>query len=149
MRYYKLDGSVVATTGTINAEEITEEEYYLKKTAANERFNEYANNFSKRNPLTNEHKLELLLESIPTKEMPSEEPKLGYKWEPLYSATAGFVWELVEDPTALGTMKNPLYWLPGKSVKMGYHYTDGTTIYVALENGVPSGFDEATYFAEV
>ena len=46
-------------------------------------------------------------------------------------------------------MKNPLYWLPNKTVKMGYHYTDGTTIYVALENGVPSGFDDATYFAEV
>ena len=37
----------------------------------------------------------------------------------------------------------------GKVVKMGYYYTDGTTIYVALENGVPSGFGDATYFAEV
>ena len=67
----------------------------------------------------------------------------------MYNSTAGFAWELVEDPTALGTMKNPLYWLPGKAVKMGYHYTDGTTKYVALADGVPSGFDDATYFAEV
>lgn len=100
-------------------------------------------------PLTNEKKLELMLATIPEAPMPTAEPKVGYKWQPMYSSSAGFAWELVEDPSALGTMKNPLYWLPGKAVKMGYHYTDGTTKYVALEDGVPSGFDDATYFAEV
>lgn len=100
-------------------------------------------------PLTNEKKLELMLATIPETPMPTVEPKVGYKWQPMYTSSAGFAWELVEDPNALGTMKNPLYWLPGKSVKMGYHYTDGTTVYVALGNGVPSGFDDATYFAEV
>lgn len=100
-------------------------------------------------PLTDEKKLALMLATIPEAPMPMVEPKVGYKWQPMYTPSSGFAWELVEDPAALGTMKNPLYWLPGKSVKMGYHYTDGTTIYVALENGVPSGFDDATYFAEV
>lgn len=100
-------------------------------------------------PLTDAKKLELMLASIPEEPMPTVEPKVGYKWQPMYTPSSGFAWELVEDPTALGTMKNPLYWLLGKSVKMGYHYTDGTTIYVALEDGVPSGFDDATYFAEV
>ena len=100
-------------------------------------------------PLTDAKKLELMLATIPEAPMPTVEPKVGYKWQPMYTPSSGFAWELVEDPTALGTMKNPLYWLPGKAVKMGYHYTDGTTIYVALENGVPSGFDDATYFAEV
>lgn len=100
-------------------------------------------------PLTNEKKLELMLASIPETPMPTVEPKVGYKWKPMYSSSSGFAWELVEDPTALGTMKKPLYWLPGKAVKMGYHYTDGSTIYVTLGNGVPSGFDDATYFAEV
>lgn len=100
-------------------------------------------------PLTDAKKLELMLATIPEEQMPTVEPKVGYKWQPMYTPSSGFAWELVEDPTALGTMKNPLYWLPGKSVKMGYHYTDGTTIYVALEDGVPSGFDDATYFAEV
>lgn len=100
-------------------------------------------------PLTEAKKLELMLATIPEAPMPTVEPKVGYKWQPMYTPSSGFAWELVEDPTALGTMKNPLYWLPGKSVKMGYHYTDGTTIYVALEDGVPSGFDDATYFAEV
>lgn len=100
-------------------------------------------------PLTNEKKLELMLATIPEAPMPTVEPKVGYKWQPMYTPSSGFAWELVEDPNALGTMKNPLYWLPGKAVKMGYHYTDGTTTYVALEDGVPSGFDDATYFAEV
>lgn len=104
---------------------------------------------SKIEPLTDAKKLELMLATIPEAPMPTVEPKVGYRWKPMYTQSSGFAWELVEDPTALGTMKNPLYWLPGKSVKMGYHYTDGTTIYVALENGVPSGFDDATYFAEV
>ena len=100
-------------------------------------------------PLTDAKKLELMLATIPEAPMPTVEPKIGYKWQPMYTPSSGFAWELVEDPTALGTMKNPLYWLPGKAVKMGYHYTDGTTIYAALEDGVPSGFDDATYFAEV
>lgn len=46
-------------------------------------------------------------------------------------------------------MENPLYWLPGKVVKIWYHYTDGTTKYVALADGVPTGFDDETYFAVV
>ena len=100
-------------------------------------------------PLTNEKKLELMLATIPEAPMPTVEPKVGYKWQPMYTSSAGFAWELVEDPTALGTMKKPLYWLFGKAVKMGYHYTDGTTTYVALADGVPDGFDDATYFAEV
>lgn len=36
-----------------------------------------------------------------------------------------------------------------RSGNMGYHYTDGTTVYVALADGIPTGFDDATYFAEV
>lgn len=100
-------------------------------------------------PLTDAKKLELMLATIPEAPIPTVEPKVGYKWKPMYTSSAGFAWELVEDPNALGTMKNPLYWLTGKAVKMGYHYTDGTTIYVALGSGVPSGFDDATYFAEV
>lgn len=99
--------------------------------------------------LTNEKKLELMLASIPEEPMPSIEPKIGYKWKPMYTATAGFAWELVEDPNVLGTMANPLYWLADMAVKTGYHYTDGTTKYVALADGVPSGFEDATYFAEV
>lgn len=100
-------------------------------------------------PLTDKKKLELMLATIPEAPMPTTEPKVGYKWQPMYTPSSGFAWELVKDPNAFGTKENPLYWLPGKAVKMGYHYTDGTTTYVALADGVPSGFNDATFFAEV
>lgn len=99
--------------------------------------------------LTAEKKLELLLGSIPTEATPTVPPKVGYKWVPVYSAAAGYAWEMVEDPNALGTMSNPLYWVPGKAVMMGYHYTDGSTIYVALADGIPSGWDDSLYFAAI
>ena len=98
--------------------------------------------------LTAGKKIELLLASIPTEATPTVAPKVGYKWVPVYSP-AGYAWEMVEDPNALGTMSNPLYWLPGKAVMMGYHYTDGSKTYVALADGVPSGWDDSTYFSEL
>ena len=100
-------------------------------------------------PLTNERKLELMFESIPTQNTPSVEPKVGYKWKPIYTASAGFAWELVEDPNALGTMINPLVWLEGMSVKMGYHYTYDGKIYLALDDGTPTGINDEAFFAGV
>ncbi len=100
-------------------------------------------------PLTNERKMELFLAAIPAQDTPTLAPKIGYKWQPMYTPSSGFAWELVEDPGALGTMANPLYWVAGKAIKTGYHYTDGSKKYVALNDGVPSGFDDAAYFAEV
>lgn len=49
----------------------------------------------------------------------------------------------------LGTIKNPLRWAEGHEDKAGYHYTDGIRHYVALEDGVPTGLEDETYFAEV
>lgn len=100
-------------------------------------------------PLTDNDKIALMLAAIPEEPVPTVAPKVGYKWQPVYSSSAGFAWELVEDPGALGTQKNPLRWAEGHEVKAGYHYTDGTHLYVALEDGVPTGIEDATYFAEV
>nr|DAD92480.1 MAG TPA: hypothetical protein [Siphoviridae sp. ctOyJ30] len=100
-------------------------------------------------PLTDSEKIALMLAAIPEEPVPTLEPKVGYKWKPVYSSSAGFAWELVEDPDALGTLKNPLRWTEGHEVKAGYHYTDGTHLYVALEDGVPTGIEDETYFAEV
>ena len=100
-------------------------------------------------PLTDSDKIALMLAAIPEEPVPTMEPKVGYKWKAIYSSSAGFAWELVEDPDALGTLKNPLRWTEGREVRAGYHYTDGTNIYVALEDGVPTGFEDETYFAEV
>ena len=100
-------------------------------------------------PLTDNDKIALMLAAIPEAPVPTTAPKVGYKWQPMYSSSAGFAWELVDDPDALGTIKNPLRWTEGREVRAGYHYTDGTRLYVALEDGVPSGVEDATYFEEV
>ena len=100
-------------------------------------------------PLTDNDKIALMLAAIPEEPVPTMAPKVGYKWKPVYSSSAGFAWGLVEDPDALGTQKNPLRWTEGREVKAGYHYTDGTRLHVALEDGVPTGIEDETYFAEV
>lgn len=100
-------------------------------------------------PLTDNDKIALMLAAIPEEPVPTMAPKVGYRWKPVYSSSAGFAWELVEDPDALGTLKNPLRWVAGHEVRAGYHYTDGTRLYVALEDGVPTGLEDKTYFAEV
>lgn len=100
-------------------------------------------------PLTDSDKIALMLAAIPEEPVPTMAPKVGYKWRAIYSSSAGFAWELVEDPDALGTLKNPLRWTEGHEVKTGHHYTDGTRLYVALEDGVPTGVEDEKYFAEV
>lgn len=100
-------------------------------------------------PLTDSAKLALMLAAIQEEPVPTMAPKVGYKWQPVYSSSAGFAWELVEDPSALGTMKNPLLWTEGREVRAGHHYTDGIRLYVALEDGVPTGVEDETYFSEV
>lgn len=99
--------------------------------------------------LTNDKKLELMLAAIPEEPMPDIEPKLGYKWQPIYTPSSGFAWELVEDPTALGTQNNPRYWVIGLAVRLGHYYTtDGVTLKMAVNEGVPESWDDATYFEE-
>ena len=100
-------------------------------------------------PLTNDKKLELMLAAIPEEPMPDSEPKLGYKWQPIYTPSSGFAWELVEDPTALGTQNNPRYWVIGLAVRLGHYYTtDGVTLKMAVNEGVPESWDDAAYFEE-
>lgn len=99
--------------------------------------------------LTKEKKLELMLAAIPEEPMPDSEPKLGYKWQPIYTPSSGFAWELVEDPTALGTQNNPRYWVIGLAVRLGHYYTtDGVTLKMAVNEGVPESWDDAAYFEE-
>lgn len=100
-------------------------------------------------PLTTEKKIELMLAEIPEEPMPEAEPKLGYKWQPMYSSAAGFAWELVPDPGALGTQANPRYWVSGLAVRLGHWYTvDGVTLKMAISEGVPSAWDDTAYFEE-
>lgn len=100
--------------------------------------------------LTNDRKLELMLAAIPEEPMPDSEPKLGYKWQPMYTPSSGFAWELVEDPTALGTKQNPRYWVTGMAVRLGHYYTmDGVTLKMAVAEGVPASWEDAAYWEVV
>lgn len=93
--------------------------------------------------------MELFLAAIPDEPMPDSEPKPGYKWQPMYSSTAGFAWELVEAPAALGTENNPRYWVPGMAVRLGHWYTqDGKRLKMAVQEGVPESWNDTGYFEE-
>lgn len=99
--------------------------------------------------LTLGKKVELFVNAIPTQASPTMKPKVGYKWQAIYSGEAGFAWELVADPNAIGTMTHPLHWVSAMAVESGLHYTiDGKT-YVAIDDGVPTGADDERYFAEI
>lgn len=43
-------------------------------------------------PLTDKKNLELMLATIPEEPMPAVEPKVGYKWQPMYTPSSGFTW---------------------------------------------------------
>lgn len=95
---------------------------------------------------TNEEKVALMLEGIKTEPTPTEPAKVGFKWELEYSSSGGFVWKMVEDETALGTEKNPLYWKAGMEVETGHFYTtDGENVFVAVADGVPKSENDTDY----
>ncbi len=95
---------------------------------------------------TNEEKVALMLENIPAEPTPTEPAKVGFKWELEYSSSGGFVWKMVEDETALGTEKNPLYWKAGMKVATGHFYTtDGKNVFVAVADGTPTSENDTDY----
>ena len=95
---------------------------------------------------TNEEKVALMLENIKTEPTPTEPAKVGFRWKLEYSSSGGFVWKMVEDETALGTEKNPLYWKAGMEVQTGHFYTtDGKNVYVAVADGVPTSENDMNY----
>ena len=100
--------------------------------------------------ISQDKKLELLLNAIPTAAYPTESPKVGYKWSPMYDNEAGFGWEMVLDPDAFGTQERPLYWKEGMEVKAGYYYTDESErLMLAVEDGVPDYFGQYTFMEEM
>ena len=69
--------------------------------------------------------------------MEQDKPKIGFKWKLIYRGLAGFAWELVPDPDAVGTVAKPFEWFAG------YHYTNG----VDVADEIPSSFDDDTFFS--
>lgn len=96
-----------------------------------------------------EDKMRVYIESIPTADTPTVPPKIGFKWKLTYRGIAGFAWELVPDPDAVGAVANPFEWFAGIRVVTGYHYTDGVNISLAVADGIPSSFDDDTFLVKL
>ena len=94
-------------------------------------------------------KLRAYIESIPTVHTPTSPPKIGFKWKLIYRGIAGFAWELVPDPDAVGTVAKPFEWFAGIRVVMGYRYTNGVDVALAVASGVPATFEDERFLAKL
>ena len=96
-----------------------------------------------------EDKMRVYIESIPTEDTPTVPPKIGFKWKLIYRGIAGFAWELVPDPDAVGTVAKPFEWFVGIRVIMGYHYTNGVDVALAVADGIPASFDDEAFLVKI
>ena len=94
-------------------------------------------------------KLRAYIESIPTAHIPTVLPKIGFKWKLIYRGLAGFAWELVPDPDAVGTAAKPFEWFAGIRVVKGYHYTNGVDVALAVADGIPATFEDERFLAKL
>ena len=96
-----------------------------------------------------EDKMRVYIASIPTADTPTVPPKIGFKWKLVYRGIAGFAWELVPDPDAIGTATKPFEWFAGIRVVKGYHYTNGVDVALAVANGIPATFDDERFLVKI
>ena len=94
-------------------------------------------------------KLRVYIESIPTVHIPTVPPKIGFKWKLIHRGIAGFAWELVPDPDAVGTVTKPFEWFAGIRVVTGYHYTNGVDVALAVADGVPATFEDERFLVKL
>ena len=94
-------------------------------------------------------KLRAYIESIPTVHTPTSPPKIGFKWKLIYRGLAGFAWELVPDPDAVGTVAKPFEWFAGIRVAAGYHYTNGVDVALAVADGIPATFEDERFLVKI
>ena len=94
-------------------------------------------------------KLRVYIESIPTAHIPTVPPKIGFKWKLIHRGIAGFAWGLVPDLDAIGTVAKPFEWFAGIRVVMGYHYTNGVDVALAVADGIPASFDDDTFLVKI
>ena len=94
-------------------------------------------------------KLRAYIESIPTVHTPTVPPKIGFKWKLIYRGIAGFAWELIPDPDAVGTVAKPFEWFAGIRVAAGYHYTNGVDVALAVADGSPATFDDERFLVKI
>ena len=96
-----------------------------------------------------EDKMRVYIESIPTADTPTVPPKVGFKWKLIYRGITGFAWELVPDPDAVGTVAKPFEWFAGIRVAMGYHYTNGVDVALAVADGIPATFEDERFLVKL
>ena len=96
-----------------------------------------------------EDKMRVYIESIPTADTPTVPPKVGFKWKLIYRGIAGFAWELVPDPDAVGTVAKPFEWFAGIRVAKGYHYTNGVDVALAVADGIPATFEDERFLVKL
>ena len=96
-----------------------------------------------------EDKMRVYIESIPTADTPTVPPKIGFKWKLIYRGIAGFAWELVPDPDAVGTVAKPFEWFAGIRVAVGYHYTNGVDVALAVASGIPATFEDERFLVKL
>lgn len=94
-------------------------------------------------------KLRVYIESIPTVHIPTVPPKIGFKWKLIHRGIAGFAWELVPDPNAVGTVAKPFEWFAGIRVATGYHYTNGVDVALAVADGIPATFEDERFLVKL
>lgn len=94
-------------------------------------------------------KLRVYIESIPTVHIPTVPPKIGFKWKLIHRGIAGFAWELVPDPDAVGTVAKPFEWFAGIRVAAGYHYTNGVDVALAVADGIPATFEDERFLVKL
>lgn len=94
-------------------------------------------------------KLRVYIESIPTVHIPTVPQKIGFKWKLIHRGIAGFAWELVPDPDAVGTVAKPFEWFAGIRVAAGYHYTNGVDIALAVADGIPATFEDERFLVKL
>ena len=96
-----------------------------------------------------EDKMRVYIESIPTAHIPTVPPKIGFKWKLIYRGLAGFAWELIPDPDAVGTVAKPFEWFAGIRVTVGYHYTNGVDVALSVADGIPVTFEDERFLVKL
>jgi hypothetical protein len=96
-----------------------------------------------------EDKIRAYIKSMPTAHTPTVPPKIGFKWKLIYRGITGFAWELIPDPEAVGTVAKPFEWFAGIRVAVGYHYTNGVDVALAVASGVPATFEDERFLVKI
>lgn len=93
--------------------------------------------------------LAALAEGVRQDGPPGERARPGLRWARRYDAgCTAVVWEEVEEPGAPGTDANPIAWRPGCDCWANYRYTDGSGVWVCVEDGAWGALD-VEHFEEV